>query len=88
MAMSTTNNNMTTLMTSTVKSPLKHLHNGLAGMQLRVLPMPGIQDIKWVELYNKFWMLVPVEYHKDWFYFTTTTPMVTCEKVKANQKRQ
>ena len=57
-------------------------------MQLTVLPMPGIQDIKWVELYNKFWVLVPGEYHKDWFYFTTTTPMETHEKVKANGKRQ
>ena len=32
--------------------------NGLAGMQPMVLPVPGIQDIKWVELYNRFWLLV------------------------------
>ena len=57
-------------------------------MQPMVLPMPGIQDIKWVELYDKFRLLVPVEYHNDWFYFATTTPMETCEKVKANRKRQ
>ena len=57
-------------------------------MKLMVLPVPGIQDIKWVELYDKFWLLVPVEYHNDWFYFTTPPPMETCEKVKANKKRQ
>ena len=50
--------------------------------------MPGIQDIKQVELYNKFWMLIPEENHKDWFYFATPPPMETCEKVKANQKTQ
>ena len=57
-------------------------------MQPTVLPMPGIQDIKWVELYDKFWMLVPVEYHKDWFYFATPPPMETCEKVKPIEKWQ
>ena len=58
--------------------------NQLAGVQLTVQPMPGIQDIKWVELYNKFWMLVPVEYPNDWFYFATPPLMETCKKVKAN----
>ena len=58
--------------------------NQLAGMQLMVLPMPGIQDIKWVELYDKFQLLVPVEYHNDWFYFMTPPTMETCKKVKAN----
>ena len=57
-------------------------------MQLTVLPMPGIQDIKWVELYDKFWMFIPVEYHNDWFYFATPPPMEACKKVNANQKRQ
>ena len=47
----------------------------LVGMQPTVLPMPGIQNIKWVELHDKFQMLVPVEYHKDWFYFTPPPPM-------------
>ena len=60
--------------------------NRLAGMQLMVLPMPGIQDIKWVELYDKFWLLVPIDYHNDWFYFVTPPPMETHKKVKANQK--
>ena len=59
----------------------------LAGMQLTVMPMPGIQDIKWVELYDKFLMLIPLEYCKDWFYFTMPR-METCKKVKANAKRQ
>ena len=58
-------------------------------MQPTVLPMPGIQDLKWVELYNKSQMFLPVEYHKDWFYSYFTTPplLETCEKVKANQKK-
>ena len=58
--------------------------NQLAGMQLMVLPMPGIQDIKLVELYDKFQLLVPVEYHNDWFYFASPPLMETCKKVKAN----
>ena len=57
-------------------------------MQPAVLLMPGIQDIKWVELYDKFQMLIPVGYQKDWFYFKTPPPMETCKKLKANQKRQ
>ena len=68
----TTTNDTTTLTTSTMKSPLKCLHNEwsqkaradtnqLAVMQRMVLSMPGIQDIKWVELYDKFQLLVPVE---------------------------
>ena len=106
----TTNNDTTTLMTSTMKSPLKCLHNKwrhlghlqhpdeaikdifdfiktlathdvcyekltlenagvdtslLAVMQPMVLPMPGIQDIKWVELYDKFWLLILVEYRNE-----------------------
>ena len=56
-------------------------------MQPMVLPMPGIQDIKWVELYDKFRLLVPVEYHNDWFYFAMPPPMETREEAKANQKK-
>ena len=58
--------------------------NQLAVMQPTVLPMTGIQDIKWVELYVKFQLLVPVEYQNDWFYFTTPPLLETCGKVKAN----
>ena len=50
MATSTTINDITTLMKK--KLTLKKAKadtNQLAGMQLTVLPMPGIQDIKWVE---------------------------------------
>ena len=36
--------------------------NRLAGIQSMVLAMPGIQDIKWVELYNNFQLLVLVEF--------------------------
>ena len=49
----------------------------LVGMQLTVLPMTGIQDVKWA-------MLIPVEYHKGWFYFATPPLLETCKKVKAN----
>ena len=58
--------------------------NQLAVMQLMVLPMSGIQDIKWVELYDKFLLLIPVEYNNDWFYFMTPPLMETHEKVIAN----
>ena len=34
-------------------------------MQPVELPMPGIQDIKWVEPYDKFQLLVPSEHHAD-----------------------
>ena len=51
------------------------------------LPIPGIQDIKWVELYDKFQLLVPSENNADWFYFTTPPPTVTHEWVKGNQKK-
>ena len=54
----------------------------LVGIQLTVMPMPGIWDIKSVELYDKFQMLIPVEYHKDWLYFATPPPIETCRKVK------
>ena len=42
-----------------------------------VLPIPGIQDISsgWNYVYDKFQLLVPVEYHVDWFYFMTPPPM-------------
>ena len=50
-------------------APQKKLTLENTGMQLTVLPMPGIQDIKWVEQYNKFQMLIPVEYHKDYMNF-------------------
>ena len=93
MAMPTTNNNMTTLTTSTFKSPLKQLHNEWIHVEhlqhpdeAAILPIPGIQDIKWVELYDKFRMLIPVEYHKEWFYFTTPPQMERYEKLKANKK--
>ena len=56
----------------------------LVGMQLTVLPMTGIQDVKWVELYHHSQMLIPVEYHKGWFYFATPPLLETCKKVKAN----
>ena len=48
------------------------------------LPTPGIQDIEWVELYDKFQLLVPSEHHVDWFYFLMPPPRVTHEWVKAN----
>ena len=50
-------------------------------------PTPGIQDIKWVELYDKLQLLVPSEHHADWFYFSTPPPTVTHEWVKAYQKK-
>ena len=54
--------------------------NELAGMQLTVLPMPVIRDIKCMELYDNFWMLIPVEYHNNWFYFASPPLMETHTK--------
>ena len=118
---------MTTLMTSTVKSPLKCLYNEwrclghlqhpdeaaneildfvkalaphgvcyastakkpmkcncLASLSSQLEEGSSFTDQVVVELYDKFHMLIPVEYHNDWFYFTTTPLMETCAKVKAN----
>ena len=47
-----------------------------------------IQDIMWVELYDKFCLLILVQCWNDWFYLVTPPLMETCKKVKVNQKRQ
>ena len=39
-----------------------------------------------MELYDKFWMLIPVEYHNNWFYFATPPLMETCEKISQSKK--
>jgi hypothetical protein len=33
------------------------------------LPRPGIQDIKWVELYTKYAKLIPEEKRASWKYY-------------------
>ena len=48
----------------------------LVHMEPVELPTPGIQDIKWVELYDKFWLLVPSEHHADWIYFLVPQPQL------------
>jgi hypothetical protein len=36
---------------------------------LDTLPRPGIQDIKWVELYAKYAKLIPEEKRSEWRYY-------------------
>lgn len=55
---------------------------------VQVLPLvaPGIQDIKWMELYNKWRKLVPSDRHNKWFYFCNPPSKATEDRVRQHTK--
>ena len=47
---------------------------------------PGLQDIKWVELYKKWGPLIPADKKKQWYYYCNPPPQEIVDKVKTHAK--
>ena len=56
----------------------------VSGM-LSVSP-PGLQDIKWQEMYDKWGPLIPEDKKKEWKYYCTDVPTEIRDKIKANKQ--
>ena len=50
------------------------------------IPEPGLQDIKWKELYDKWRLLVPPSKHKDWKFFNEDPGVKRRPTVTTNTK--
>ena len=50
------------------------------------LPIPGMPDIKWLELYDKWRHLIPTIYHNDFKYYCINPGPDIRKKLKANAK--
>ena len=92
MAMLTTHNDTTTLTTSTMKLPLKRLHNEWSHLGHLQHPDEAAKEIldfiQGLSAHGVCYALTAKKPMHDWFYFATLPPMETCEKAKANKKRQ
>ena len=55
---------------------------------LQPLPRPGLRDIKWKTLYDKWRPMVPVELRKDYFPFYTDPGDERREKVAEASKKE
>ena len=75
-----------------MKSPLKRLHNEWSHLGSLQHPNEATKEIlefiQALSAHGVCYTLTAKKPMHDWFYFATPPPMETCEKVKANQKRQ
>jgi hypothetical protein len=50
------------------------------------LPATGFQDIKWIEMHDKWGHYIPVEEKKKWKYYNEKPPTEVYEKVRKQGK--
>jgi hypothetical protein len=54
--------------------------------ELKTMAPIGIQDITWMELYDKWWPLVPIQHRQEFKFFAEDPGVERRGKVKAHSK--
>jgi hypothetical protein len=51
-----------------------------------VITPPGIQEIKWIELYDQFRPMIPAPFNEQW-YFGNPPPQEVRDRVKGQKRK-